>query len=206
MSRIPSMMEEKEAESSAPVRRRTAGHPRLPVGTGGVTVSGADSPSGSGFSLKNAAGCGRSLTSVDDFVQRHFGFLYLVASRRHADGTTKIQTPLEVGLVMRGRRRELNLTQGELACKIGVGRQWVSAVERGKSRAEPGLVLRTFRALGLAFSIDTGKHLRTGWQSFPGWGVFPLGWIGLLEPGQRAGDGVLLWNIRKRDFGGLYAN
>ena len=146
MSRIPRMMEENGAESSTPVRRRTAGHPQLPAGTGGATVLGAGSPSGSGISLKNVAGCGRSLTSVDDFVQRHFGFLYLVASRRHADGTMKIQTLLEVGLVIRGRRRELNLTQGELAYKIGVGWQWVSAVERGKSRAEPGFVLRTFRA------------------------------------------------------------
>ena len=57
-------------------------------------------------------------------------FCILIASMRHADRTIKIHTPLEVGLVIRGRRRELNLTQGELAYKIGIGRQWISAVER----------------------------------------------------------------------------
>ena len=36
----------------APVRRGTAGHPWLPVGTSGATVSGADPPSGSEISLK----------------------------------------------------------------------------------------------------------------------------------------------------------
>ena len=48
----------------APVRRGTAGHPWLPVGTSGATVSGADSPSGSEISLKNTTDVG---------IWRHFG-------------------------------------------------------------------------------------------------------------------------------------
>ena len=71
----------------------------------------------------------------------------------------KVRTPLEIGLVIREMRRELNLTQAELAYKIGVGRQWISAIEHGKSRVELGLVLRALQALGLAFSTDTGKRL-----------------------------------------------
>ena len=86
---------------------------------------------------------------------------------KHANKAMKIRTPLEVGLVIRERRRELNLTQAALAYKIGAGRQWISAVERGKSGAELGLVLRTLRALGLAFSIDTGKHLPHSGDSIP---------------------------------------
>ena len=105
----------------APVRRGTAGHPWLPVGTSGTTVSGAGAPSGSGISLENVVQCRHSVAFKNDCVQRHLQmmsfdtiteFLYLVTSMRHADRAMKIRTPLEVGLVIRERRRELNLTPG----------------------------------------------------------------------------------------------
>jgi HTH-type transcriptional regulator/antitoxin HipB len=76
-----------------------------------------------------------------------------------------IRTPLDLGLIIRDRRRKLGLSQGELAEKAGVGRQWLVAVEHGKARAEIGLVLRTLTALGLTLSVDgedrdrkAGKH------------------------------------------------
>lgn len=65
----------------------------------------------------------------------------------------QIRTPLELGLTIRDRRRKLGLTQAELARKIGAGRQWLVAVERGKSRAEIGLVLRALSALDLSLTI-----------------------------------------------------
>ena len=65
----------------------------------------------------------------------------------------RIRTPLELGLTIRDRRRKLGLTQAELARKIGAGRQWLVAFERGKSRAEVGLVLRAISALDLALTI-----------------------------------------------------
>ena len=71
----------------------------------------------------------------------------------------KIRTPLELGLVIRDRRRKLKLSQTELARKAGVGRQWVVAIEHGKSRAELGLVLRTLSALDLPLTIDSGDRL-----------------------------------------------
>ena len=71
----------------------------------------------------------------------------------------QIRTPLDLGLVIRDRRRKLELSQTELARKAGVGRQWVVAIEHGKSRAELGLVLRTLSALGLSLTIDTGDRL-----------------------------------------------
>ena len=67
----------------------------------------------------------------------------------------RIRTPLDLGLVIRDRRRKLGLSQTELARKVGVGRQWIVAIERGKSRAELGLVLRTFSALGLSITSET---------------------------------------------------
>ena len=71
----------------------------------------------------------------------------------------QIRTPLDLGLAIRDRRRKLKLSQTELARKAGVGRQWVVAIEHGKSRAELGLVLRTLSALDLPLTIDPGDRL-----------------------------------------------
>lgn len=71
----------------------------------------------------------------------------------------RIRTPLDLGLVIRDRRRKLGLSQTELARKVGVGRQWIVAIERGKSGAELGLVLRTLSALGLSLATDAGERL-----------------------------------------------
>ena len=70
----------------------------------------------------------------------------------------QIRTPLELGLAIRDRRRKLKLSQTELARKAGVGRQWVVAIEHGKSRAELSLVLRTLAALDLPLRTDPGPH------------------------------------------------
>ena len=69
----------------------------------------------------------------------------------------QIRTPLDLGLVIRDRRRKLKLSQAELARKVGVGRQWIVAIEHGKSRAELGLVLRTLSALDLPLTIEPGE-------------------------------------------------
>ena len=70
----------------------------------------------------------------------------------------QIRTPLDLGLAIRDRRRKLKLSQTELARKAGVGRQWVVAIEHGKSRAELSLVLRTLAALDLPLTIDPGAR------------------------------------------------
>ncbi len=71
----------------------------------------------------------------------------------------RIRTPVELGLVIRERRRKLQLSQADLACKAGVGRQWVVAIERGKPRAELGLMLRTLKALDLSFTVHADDGL-----------------------------------------------
>jgi len=58
-------------------------------------------------------------------------------------------TPADFGNRISRARRDAGLNQTELAAKVGVGRNWISAVEQGKAKAELGLVLRTLRALGL---------------------------------------------------------
>lgn len=64
-----------------------------------------------------------------------------------------IRTPADLGAVIREHRRRRDLDQQELADRIGASRQWVIEVEKGKPRAEVGLVLRALDALGVALSI-----------------------------------------------------
>jgi y4mF family transcriptional regulator len=69
----------------------------------------------------------------------------------------RIRTPNDLGAAIRDRRRELGLDQATLARRIGVTRQWVIAIERGRSRAEVGLVLRALMALGLRLEAGSDE-------------------------------------------------
>ena len=69
----------------------------------------------------------------------------------------RIKTATDLGLSIREQRRKLGLDQQTLAARVGVSRQWIVAVERGKPRAEIGLVLRTLMALGLQLDLSDGK-------------------------------------------------
>jgi HTH-type transcriptional regulator/antitoxin HipB len=66
-----------------------------------------------------------------------------------------IRTPTDLGAIIRERRRELGLGQAELAERIGVSRQWIIGVERGRARAEIGLVLRTLDTLSIRLNAAT---------------------------------------------------
>jgi HTH-type transcriptional regulator/antitoxin HipB len=66
----------------------------------------------------------------------------------------RIRTPIDLGAVIRDRRRKLGLDQKSLAAKVGVSRQWIVEVEKGKPRAEIGLVLRTVEALGIHLASE----------------------------------------------------
>jgi HTH-type transcriptional regulator / antitoxin HipB len=69
--------------------------------------------------------------------------------------TMRIQTPADLGLTIRERRKQLRLAQQALADRVGVSRQWIVEVEAGKPRAEIGLLLRTLRDLGLSLDAST---------------------------------------------------
>lgn len=60
-----------------------------------------------------------------------------------------VRTPADLGAVIREHRKRLGLGQAALAERIGTSRQWIVAIERGHSRAELGLVLRTLDTLGV---------------------------------------------------------
>src|SRR5216684_3848792 len=68
----------------------------------------------------------------------------------------RIRTPADLGALIRDRRTKLHLDQRSLANQVGVSRQWIVEVEKGKPRAEIGLLLRTIDALGLLLDADKG--------------------------------------------------
>lgn len=65
-----------------------------------------------------------------------------------------IQTPKELGLAIRSRRKALGWDQATLAKQVGVTRQWVIDIEKGKPRAELALAMRAVRVLGLSLNVD----------------------------------------------------
>ena len=65
-----------------------------------------------------------------------------------------IRTPRDLGAAIRDRRRRRGWSQRELAEKVGASRQWVNEVEKGKTRTEVGLVLRTLDALDVTLWLD----------------------------------------------------
>ena len=72
----------------------------------------------------------------------------------------RIRTPIDLGALIRERRTALGLDQKELADKIGVSRQWIVEIEKGKPRAEIALVLRTIDALGIALTVGETRKER----------------------------------------------
>ena len=69
-----------------------------------------------------------------------------------------IGSSADLGLAIRERRRALRLDQAALAKRVGVSRQWISDIERGKPRAELALVLRTLKELDLEIVVQPMAH------------------------------------------------
>ena len=65
----------------------------------------------------------------------------------------RIRTPRDLGIAVRNARRAAGLTQEDLAGLAKVSRPWVSALERGKARAELASILKVVEALDLAFTL-----------------------------------------------------
>lgn len=52
----------------------------------------------------------------------------------------QMRTPVELGLILRGRRKDLGLRQETLAQQAGVSRQWVVEVQERQAQGRTGLV------------------------------------------------------------------
>jgi len=73
----------------------------------------------------------------------------------------RIRTPTELGALIRDRRTKLRLDQKSLAQKVGVSRQWIVEVEKGKPRAEIGLLLKTINALAIRLTTENDSPAHT---------------------------------------------
>lgn len=68
-------------------------------------------------------------------------------------GMSVLRTSQDLGVVIRQRRKTLRWDQAQLAERVGVSRQWIIEMEKGKPRAELQLVLRTLNVLGLVLTV-----------------------------------------------------
>lgn len=59
-----------------------------------------------------------------------------------------------LGGALRQRRRDLGLTQDDLALSIGVNRKVIGQLEGGKETVQLDIVLRAARALGLNVGVE----------------------------------------------------
>ena len=81
----------------------------------------------------------------------------------------RLRTATDIGAAIRERRRSLRWDQRTLAQRVGVGRQWVIDVEKGKPRAALSLVLRALEVLGIALRTEEPSP-RPG-ATLPGAGI-----------------------------------
>ena len=79
-----------------------------------------------------------------------------------------LSTAEQLGAAIRLRRKEKGLTQIGLAKLLGAERKWVLHLERGNSKAEIGLALRTLEALNLRATLtDEDKKISRGSSGDP---------------------------------------
>ncbi len=64
-----------------------------------------------------------------------------------------VSSPGDIGAVIRRRRKSSGLTQAEAAALCGVGTRFLGELERGKSTAQIGKVIRIVNGLGLHLQI-----------------------------------------------------
>lgn len=68
--------------------------------------------------------------------------------------TTLIETPAQLGHIVRKTRKGLGLTQPQLALAAGVGVRFVVDLEAGKPTVRLENVLRVLQALGVTLAVD----------------------------------------------------
>lgn len=77
----------------------------------------------------------------------------------------RVINPKEFGLHVREIRRQRGLTQTQLAQKTGTTQTWLSEFERGKPRAELGLVFRLLRSLDISMNLQAAFETQASAES-----------------------------------------
>jgi y4mF family transcriptional regulator len=73
----------------------------------------------------------------------------------------KARSIRDLAALVRGRRKDLGLSQAELADRAGVSRKWIYQFEAGKPTAELRLILRVLDALGLVLDVTSDDQSAT---------------------------------------------
>ena len=97
-----------------------------------------------------------------------------------------IKTPQDFGLVIRERRLAKGWDQATLAREVGVSRQWIIDIEKGKPRAELELALRALRVLGASL---------VAWPTRPGI-IKPRDITAAFDIGHLVSEGVAMPTTR----------
>ena len=71
------------------------------------------------------------------------------------------KTPEQLGAAIRQRRRELKVSQKDLALTCGAGLRFIIELERGKPTCQMGKVLSVLQALGLEIQLHSFSPDRT---------------------------------------------
>ncbi len=64
-----------------------------------------------------------------------------------------IRTSAQLGSAIRARRKELGITQKDLALSCGTGLRFIIDLEKGKSTCHLGKALHVLQAVGLAMDL-----------------------------------------------------
>lgn len=64
-----------------------------------------------------------------------------------------VQTPEELGKLIRRYRKEQKLTQEEVALMANVGRRFIVDLEKGKHTLHLGKIIQVMQALGIGLAV-----------------------------------------------------
>jgi transcriptional regulator with XRE-family HTH domain len=78
-----------------------------------------------------------------------------VAPLENGEHPVLLRRPHELADLIRDARARAGLSQGDLANKVGVSRQWVSLAENGRTGVAFDLVVGTLQALGYRLYIES---------------------------------------------------
>jgi HTH-type transcriptional regulator / antitoxin HipB len=67
----------------------------------------------------------------------------------------KIENTKDLGLAIRKRRKQLKVTQKDLALSCGTGLRFIIDLEKGKATCQVGKTLEVLKALGMGVEIDS---------------------------------------------------
>lgn len=65
-----------------------------------------------------------------------------------------IKSPKQVGATIRAKRKQLKVTQKDLAMTCGTGLRFIIDLEKGKPTCQVGKILQVLQALGLKLQIS----------------------------------------------------